>query len=43
MYIFYAFRCEILHYSISLKVVLGPNKIMNMKNCLISHDASLFF
>ena len=24
--------CKILHYTISLKVVLGLNKIMNMKN-----------
>ena len=32
MYILYAFQCETLHYTISVKVVLGPNKIMNVKN-----------
>ena len=32
MYIFYAFQCEILHKTTSLKVVLGPNKVRNIKN-----------
>ena len=26
------FQCKTLDYTISLKAVLGPNKIMNMKN-----------
>ena len=29
-----SFQCEILHQTVSLKVILGPNKIMNMKNVL---------
>ena len=32
MYILYTFKCEILHYTISLKVILGPSRIMNMNN-----------
>ena len=32
MCMLYAFQYKILHETISLKVVLGPNKIMNMKN-----------
>ena len=32
MCMLYAFKYKILHETISLKVVLGPNKIMNMKN-----------
>ena len=29
MYILYAFQFEILQYTISLKMVLGPNKTMS--------------
>ena len=32
MYILYAFQCEILPYTINLRAVLGPSKIINMKN-----------
>ena len=35
VYILYAFQCEILHQTITLEVVLGPNKIMNMKNQIL--------
>ena len=31
-YILYVFQREILHLTISLKVALGPNKIINIKN-----------
>ena len=32
MYILHDFQCKILHQNTSLKVELGPNKIINMKN-----------
>ena len=32
MCILYAFECEILHLTVSIKVFLVANKIMNMKN-----------
>ena len=32
MYILHAFHCKILHLTISRKVLLGPNKIIHMKN-----------
>ena len=32
LYLLNAFQCEILHYTISIEVVLGSNKIMNIKN-----------
>ena len=32
MYMLYAFKCGILHYTVSLNVVLGANRIMNMNN-----------
>ena len=32
MYMLYAFKCGILHYTVSLNVALGANRIMNMNN-----------